>query len=188
MVRDDDGVNRSTACALMNRLLQSIVKSFPDDISGAFAVFALSIFSMIFVEVFVLTASNILWVDFLHDNPNRSHANALIIPIVIGIPIAIWLILDMFGAFMLALLVVYCALRIFKRFPFWIAVILISVCALAIYYQDNTIPTLHMFFDTPEMEASAYSPIQRTLSFTGFFAPALLVAWLLVRMSLRPQK
>jgi hypothetical protein len=171
----------------MNRLLQSIVKSFPDDLGGAFAVFVLAIFSMVFVEVFVPLGCNVLWVDFLHDNPNRSHTNALIMPFVMFIPIGIWLILDMFGALMVALLVVYCALRLFKYFPFWIAVILIPVYALLIYVQDNTIPTLHLFFDTPETDAAAYNAIQRTLMFTGFFIPALLVAWALVRWSLRPQ-
>lgn len=41
---------------------------------------------------------DVMWVDFLHTNPNRSHLNALIMPLVFGVVGGIWLTVDMLSA------------------------------------------------------------------------------------------
>ncbi|MBR0851655.1 hypothetical protein JQ543_28210 [Bradyrhizobium diazoefficiens] len=80
---------------------------------------------------------DVLWVDFLHTNPYRSHLNALISPFVFGVVGGVWLTVDTLGALVFATLAVYFALRYLKRIPVALIVALVPIFLLLAYLQDN---------------------------------------------------
>ena len=117
------------------------------------------------------SAANVVWVDFLHTNPNRTHANALTM-------LALSPVYGAFGAISmnaLALIIGAIGAKLASlrsgRVPFWFLVLLVPLCGLASSIQTR------WFFAS--FEDGPQPPLWNMATRTCVLqVPSLLICWL----------
>jgi hypothetical protein len=163
----------------------TFVEFYPNNAQGAAVLFSTAVCATIALESIIYIGWGVIWTDFIHDNPNRPITNALIMPFVLGPLGAVWLIVDMLSALLVASYVVYAAVSRSKHFAFPTLVYLIPICVLLVFIQDNATPNMTWYTDTPETDAMKYGPLGRLAEFSAFLVPALFISWWIVRRSLK---
>jgi len=103
-------------------------------------IFVIFIIAGFVISVAVLTVfaiGNVVWVDFLHDNPNRSHFNAMEM-IVMSPGFGVFGALLLFGyALVTGAICAVISFAIFQRVPLWLLIAAIPLCLFAAYAQAD---------------------------------------------------
>ena len=126
----------------------------------------------------VWSAANVIWIDFLHTNPNRTQANALTMLALSPVYGAVGAI----GLCTLPLIVGAVGAKLGSlrsgRVPFWVLMVLLPACGLACAVQGRWLFDPYEGGPTPSMwdMAIRMSVVQ---------VPALLGCWLWTRRSRR---
>ena len=126
----------------------------------------------------VWSAANVVWVDFLHTNPNRTQANALTMLALSPVYGAVGAI----GLCLLPLIVGAIGAKLASlrsgRVPFWVLVVLLPACGLAFSVQGRWL------FDSYD-DGPPPSMWDMAIRMSVVQIPALLGCWLWTRRSRR---
>jgi hypothetical protein len=162
------------------RGLHLVFAELLEDAAGLATFFFLAAMATITLECTLYVGGLVFWDDVLHTNPHRSHLGSLITVFAIGGMGGVWFTVDMLAALLVASISMYFVIRHFGRVSVAVLLVLVPVCVLLVYAQDNALPNFKWYTDTPESDAMQYGPLGRLCMFSASLIPALTASWWIV--------
>jgi hypothetical protein len=154
---------------------KSVIKKYPPpNFARTLLIFAVGGFSLHIAVAMVYMICNLIWVDFIHYNPNRSQSNALLMMAlspIYGLFIALLnselsLIIGALGAMI--------SQWIWRRVTLYSLVAMFPLCCYAMYIQMNAFPG---FYSDPPLPLPFDVVIWRILMISMFQIPILIGCW-----------
>jgi hypothetical protein len=126
----------------------------------------------------LLIVGDIVWTDFLHDNPHRTRQHALLLAALSPLYGVSFAIVGKLLAILVGATLAVLGRAILRDLPLWCLIAMLPVCVLAEYVQGSV---LRSGFWLPEPGEEPFFVLLRLLRFSAYEVPALLGCWWLDR-------